>query len=216
MYRTVTRYAFLMMVPVILAACNMTTPSQLRTGQIQMKEDVSTYSYPLKDVSAAQLRSIARDHAARGYGPASITVSYLGSHARARQDAQKDMREILSVLQSEGMTSAKVDYVAVNDATLAGQAVFSYPALHAQAPDHCKRMPGYQGGESLEDMQDYQISCESKDVLSRMVARPADLLGNDGKGMGTGRRTGAVVETYQAGEPNELFYPLSSASGVGN
>lgn len=216
MYRTMTRYALLMLVPVMLAGCNMTTPSQIRTGQIQLQEDTATQTYPLKDIGDGQLRSIARDHALRGHGPATVTVSYLANDHQGRKDAQKSMRKVLSTLQSEGMTGTKVDYVAVNDARLAGQAVFSYPALTARAPDHCKRMPGYQGGESLEDMQDYQISCESKDVLSRMVARPADLMGNDGKGAGTGRRSGTVVETYQEGEPNKLFYPLTSASSVGN
>ncbi len=216
MYRTMTRYALLMMIPVMLAGCNMTTPSQLRTGQIQLQEDVATHTYPVHDVSAGQLRSIARDYELRGHGPATVTVSYLGTDAQARKDAQRDMRKVLATLQSEGMTSTKVDYVAVSDARLAGQAVFSYPALSARPPDHCKRMPGYQGAESLEDMQDYQVSCESKDMLSRMIARPADLMGNDGNGAGSSRRAGAVVETYQAGKPNELFYPPASTSGLGN
>lgn len=216
MHRTLTRYALLMVIPVVLAGCNMTTPSQLRTGQIQLQQDVATHSYPLKDVNKAQLRGIARDHAARGHGPASVTVSYLKDDHQAQKDAQKDMRDVLATLKAEGMTGVSVDYVAVTDAHLANQAVFSYPALTAQAPEHCTRMPGYQGGESLEDMQDYQVSCESKAVLSRMVARPADLLGNDGTGMGTSRRASNVVETYQDEEPNEMFYPLTSASSVGN
>ncbi len=211
-----TRYAVLMVLPVLLAACNMTTPSQLRTGQIQIEEDVATHTYPLADVSKGQLVSIARDHHVRGHGPANVTVSYLQGDNDGRKRARKDMRDVLAILQKEGMTGTKVDYVAVTDSRLAGQAVFSYPAIRARAPDHCKRMPGYQGAESLEDMANYQISCESKDMMSRMVARPADLLGNDGMGKGTSRRAGAMVETYQAGEPNELFYPLSSASGVGN
>lgn len=216
MHRTLTRYALLMLIPVVLAGCNMTTPSQIRTGQIQLQEDVATHSYPLKDVGKGQLRSIARDYSARGHGPATVTVSYLQGDHQGRKEAQKDMRDVLSTLQAEGMTGTKVDYVAVTDARLAGQAVFAYPALSARAPDHCKRMLGYQSAESLEDMQDYQISCESKSVLSKMVARPADLLGNDGKGMGTSRRASNVVETYQDDEPNEMFYPLTSASSVGN
>ncbi len=216
MHRTMTRYALLMLIPVMLAGCTMTTPSQIRTGQIQLEQDVATHSYPLKDVSKSQLRSIARDHSARGHGPASVTVSYLKGDHQGLKTAQKEMQSVLSVLKSEGMAGTAVEYIAVDDATLANQVVVSYPALTARAPDHCKRIPGYQGGESLEDIQDYQISCESKAILSRMAARPADLLGNDGKGMGTSRRSSNVVETYQDEEPNEMFYPLSSASSVGN
>lgn len=214
MYRALTRYVALALLPAALAACTMTTPSQLRTGQVQLEENAAVYTYPLANVSDAQLRSIARDHAARGRGDAVVTVSYPQGNTQARSAAQSSMRHVLGVLQGAGMKNTTVDYVAVSDPQLAGQAVFSYPALYARAPDHCKRIPGYQGAGSLDDIEDYQVSCESKSILSRMVARPADLLGNDGKGMGTGRRAGAVVETYQSGEPNDLFYPIATSSEV--
>lgn len=212
MQRSLIRYAAFALLPVMLVGCTMTTPSQLRTGQIQMQENAATYAYPLAEVSDSQLRSIAHDHDTRGRGAAAVTVAYQDGDTQALKASQKKMRHVLSVLEREGMTGTTVHYVAVNDASLAGQAVFAYPALYARAPDHCKRMPGYQGAGSLDDIEDYQISCESKEMLSRMIARPTDLLGNDGKGPGTGRRSGAVVETYQDGEANKLFYPIATSS----
>ncbi len=209
------RYAAIFLLPVLVAGCSMSTPSQLRTGQVQLREDAAVHTYALADMGKGQVRALAHDHAARGRGPVSVTVSYPEGDSSARKTAQADMRRVLSQLQAEGVKGTKVDYVAVSDSRLAGQAVFSYPALIASAPDHCTRIPGHSGAESLDDMQNYQIGCENKEMLGRMVARPSDLLGNTGTGHGTGRRAGAVVDVYQTGEPNDLFYPVSSASSVG-
>lgn len=202
-------------VALLVSACTMTTPSQVRTGQIQLEEKNITHSYPVADLTQSQLRGIAKDHAARGRGPVSVTVSYMDGSAAARTGAQAQMRDVLADMKAAGLRDVNVHYVGVTEERMAGMAVFDYPALDARAPDHCKRMPGYQGAEGLDAIQDYQISCESKDMLSKMIARPADLLGTAGAGDGTGRRSGAVVETYQDGEPNEVFYQPASASTVG-
>lgn len=112
------------------------------------------------------------------------------------------------------MRRLKVEYVPVADLALADQVVFTYDALTARAPDHCTRMPGYQGAEDLEAIDNYQISCESKAVISQMIVRPEDLLGRDSKGAGTSRREATTVELYQDGEPNELFSAVGNASEV--
>lgn len=199
----------------MLAGCNMTSPSQYRTGQIQLEETAAVSTYDVRSMNRAQAEALVRDHSNRGRGEVTATVAYLRGDQKGLQEIQRDMRRIAGDMRQAGLRQVRAEYVAVDDARLAGQATFSFPALTARAPDYCTRLPGYQGAETFEEMQAYQISCEHKSILSQMIVRPDDLLGNDGKGMGTSRRSGTVVEAYQQATPTEPFYNIGSASGVG-
>ncbi len=203
-----------LLIPAVLVGCTMATPSQVRTGNIQLEQDVQTHTYDLAAMTEMQAKSLAREHERVGRGPISATVSYQVDAAGDLAKTKREMERVLAYLRRHGVPQTHVSYIANPDARSAGQAVFTYTALSARAPDHCTRMPGYQGAEGLDSMQSYQVSCESKDILSKMIANPTDLLGTDGRNSATSRRAGAVVETYQDGEPNENFYEIKSASEV--
>lgn len=197
-----------------LGACTMTTPSQVRTGQMVVEETPAVLTRTLHDMTRADAVLLAKGYKNRGRGEMSATVSYDGADSAALAATRKEIARVARDLQAEGVNRLQVEYVPVRDAALKGQVVFTYAALNARAPDHCSRMPGYQGGEDLIAIRQYQISCESKSIMSQMIVRPEDLLGRDGKGGGTSRREAATVELYQDGEPNELFSEVGNASEV--
>lgn len=198
-----------------LCGCSMTTPSQVRTGEIMLKDSAQVETRTLDQFTRADAALLASDYKRNAHGNLSAVVSYDRSDVRALKDAKGQVARIARDLAAQGVSKLQAEYVAVDDPRLYNQVVFSYAALVATPPDHCTRMPGYQGGEDLVAMHDYQISCESKSMLSQMIARPEDLLGRDGKTDTTARREGAVVETYQDGKPNELFNGTAAASSVG-
>lgn len=203
-------------VALLVSGCNMTTPSQLRTGHIQIEKTAAAYDYDLSLVTDKQLHSFAREYERVGRGPLTATVSYDAGQQNGMAYAKRETERVLTSLRRHGIQHTDVHYVAAPDRDAVNKIVLAYPAVTARAPDHCTRLPGYQGAESLSEIQTYQISCESKDVMSRMIVRPEDLLGTDGRNSATSRRAGAIVESYQDGEPNENFYEIKSASEVAN
>lgn len=199
----------------LLGGCSMTTPSQVRTGDIVLKDSAQVQTRELDQFTRADAALLASDYKRNNHGALSAVVSFDRRDVRALKEAKAQVARIARDLAAEGVHKLQAEYVAVDDPHLYNQVVFSYAALVATPPDHCSRMPGNQGGEDLAAMHDYQISCESKAVLSQMIARPEDLLGRDGKTDSTARREGAVVETYQDGTPNQLFNSTATASDVG-
>ncbi len=200
----------------LLAGCNMTTPSELRTGSMIVKDDVVTQSMSIDDMGRERMVLLARDYHNRARGPLSLTVAYPSGDAAEKQRMQSKVQRAVKSLKKENVKSVNVEYVGVEDKEATGRVVATFPALVAVAPDNCRPMPGMQGGESWEETNDYQFSCETKDVMSRMIAHPEDLLGVDGSKGGTARRTGTVVESYQDGVPNESFLGTATASEIGN
>lgn len=193
----------------------MSTASQLRTGPIQLEEKPAVETRRLHDFNAADARLLAKGYRDRGRGPLSATASYDQGDVNGLRRTREDVQRAVQALNREGVREVRVEYVPVSDPMLVGQVVFAYQALNARAPDHCTRMPGYQGAEDLDAIQRYQISCESKSIMSEMIVRPEDLLGRSEKDLSTARRAGGVVEFYQDGEPNELFSEVGNASEIG-
>lgn len=200
----------------LLAGCNMATPSELRTGSMIVKDDMVTQSMSVDDMGRERMVLLARDYHNRARGPLILTVAYPVGDAAEKQRLQSKVQRAVNALKKEKVKPVEVEYVGVEGKDVAGRVVAMFPAFVATAPDSCRPMPGLQGGESWQDTNDYQFSCETKDVMSRMIAHPEDLLGVDGSKGGTARRTGTVVETYQDGVPNESFLGTASASEIGN
>jgi type IV pilus biogenesis protein CpaD/CtpE len=96
-----------------------------------------------------------------------------------------------------------VSYVGVEDPQFLSRAVISYPALQALPPDGCRRLTGYQGADSIEDVHNYRIGCEVKTAVSKMIVDSEDLMGRESGTASEARRQGTVVEGYMSGTPNE-------------
>jgi type IV pilus biogenesis protein CpaD/CtpE len=63
-------------------------------------------------------------------------------------------------------------------------------------------MTGYVAAGSVQDVDRYEMGCETKNAMAQMIARPDDLMGNAGLPNDDSRRQGTMVEKYKAGTPN--------------
>jgi type IV pilus biogenesis protein CpaD/CtpE len=187
----------------MLAACDVTAPSQVTTGKIRLSTQTKNIVLPAQTVDKAQVENIAADYMRNGNGKMSVLVSYLDGNAVNETKARQRGNAYKSALQSKGLSTVEVNTVSVTTQPDANQAIISYHALTASAPKNCDRITGYQGGDTLENMKKYPIGCETKSILSQMIADPSDLMGKTGTAKGDARRASATVEPYKAGTPNQ-------------
>lgn len=198
-----------------LAACDITVPSQIRTGEIRLKEDMKTQSVDLYHLNENHVSMMAAEYNNIGRGPMSVTVAYPEGDVPEKIAVENRGAALRDMLSKNKVTRVSIDYVPVSDKRLSGNAVVSYPALMALAPENCSALVGAQGGETLQDMEHYQVSCANKDMLSRMIAHPQDLMGVTGAVGGPSRSAGALMEAALDGTPNEPFFDQASASELG-
>lgn len=198
-----------------LSGCNMTTPSQVKTGQIQLRQDVVTETLDAARPESGRVAAIAQNYQKNGSGPLRLTLSLLSGDPRHQVAAETQAHNWRREFAKSGVADIQVDYVPVGDAGYSGRAVISYMALAAHPPEDCRPLTGRDGGDTLGEVNEYSFGCESKAALSKMIADPRDLLGTSGTEAGGSRRHGAVVEKHEAGTPNEAFANEISASSLG-
>jgi len=196
-------FAGLVSAVLLLAGCDMTTPSQVETGHIRLQESVKTVTVHPAATDAAQVSHIAADIKRNGRGAVSMVIPYKAGQPAEEVQAKRYGGKWQQALSGAGVRDLKVSYVGVSDPQLLNRAVISYNALQALPPEGCRRLTGYQGADSIEDVHDYRIGCETKTVLGKMVVDPEDLMGRDSDNRSEARRQGAVVEGYLSGTPNE-------------
>jgi pilus biogenesis lipoprotein CpaD len=211
------RYFFVVfaVASVLLAGCDVTVPSQVRTGDIRLSEQVKTQTMSVHHVDHERIGMIADDYAHKGRGDMALVVSYLKGHPRNEIEAETRGRALRKAFADAGVKQLRVDYAPVTDEAYAGQAVVSYTALTALPPADCGSITGHNGADTLERMEKYQLGCTNKEYLSKMIVNPEDLLGRSGVPDGDSRRQGTVVEKYKSGTPNEKLDGMN-ASTVGS
>jgi type IV pilus biogenesis protein CpaD/CtpE len=186
-----------------LSACDVTTPSQLTTGKIRIKDQVVTQTLDAGRIDPARLNVIADDFTQKAtQGKMTLTVSYLSGDARREGVARSQGNAYKKALQQRGVADISVATVPIADKQYAGKVVVTYRAQSALPPQGCKTIPGYQGADDMDAADQYQFGCNTRTAVSRMIADPSDLLGKGGTQDNDSRRSGAVVETYKSGKPN--------------
>ena len=203
---------FVIVSAMLAAGCDMSTPSQYNVTQIRVKETVKTETLNAFSVDADKVSLVAADYLRNGKGKMDITMSYRSGDPLKEIEIRQQGRNYQDAFARNGVKNVRVDYVAMTDAAYVGQAVISYPAVVAMAPQGCRRIPGYQGADNIDEMEKYRIGCDTQTALSRMVAHPGDLEGNAGVPEGDSRRQGSVVEKYKAGTQNTPLQGLSASS----
>jgi len=199
-----------------LSACDVSVPSQLETGQMRLSEETRALAVSAQSPDKALAKRIAADFRDNGRGDIHILMPYKSGDPLHETQARRVGKEWQSAFAKNGAAGAKVEYVAMTDAAALERAVISYNVLAALPPVACgQRLTGYQGGDTLEDLQKYRIGCETRTAMSKMIVNPEDLQGRDGSEPGDSRRQGAVAERYMSGEK---MPPLetTSASGLGD
>lgn len=196
----------------LLAACDVTTPSQVRTGQIRVTERVKTTSLEARHVDTAVVRAAAEDWRQNGKGNVMLVAAYLSGNPMNEMAVKKVGAAYKQAFAENGVGAVQVDYVPVTDPAQTEYVILSYTATMALPPTECRRMTGYKGADSLQDVEGYKFGCETKSALSRMIANPDDLLGREGAAEDDARRQGGVVEKYKTGEPNDKLDGINASS----
>jgi pilus biogenesis lipoprotein CpaD len=198
----------------LLSACSMATPSQVRTGEIRIEDRMKTVNIDPSTLTADQAGMIAEDYQRNGRGKMAVVVSYVRANPAARIKAEQQSVKIAQVFAAKGVRNMKVNMVAVNTVNHAEQAVVSYMAVTALPPRNCTRMPGYNGSDTLDNAMDYSFGCETQTLVSKMIVNPEDLMGRDGTPDGESRRHGTIVERYKSGTRNTPLEGQINASDV--
>jgi type IV pilus biogenesis protein CpaD/CtpE len=194
----------------LLSACDVTTPSQVHTGEIQVKDVMKTATVDPAHVSSESVEIISKDYAMNGTGPMRLVVPYQPRSPLEKIAAEAEGARYQKAFAAKGVKDFRVSYTATVEPK--AMAVISYMALAAEPPRNCHHISAYYGAAAMKDTEGGQdIGCEIKSAQAQMIARPADLLGTAGVPQDDSRRQGTVVERYKAGTPNPALTGLSAS-----
>jgi pilus biogenesis lipoprotein CpaD len=198
-----------MAIALMVSACDPTTPSEIGTTKIQVKDRVITEMLVTDHVDKTAVQAIAANVLHGGENvDVTLTVPYLpGGYAGAAKLGSAYKK----AFSAQGVTHFSVALVQMTDSRDTGKAVVSYQKMAASAPDDCKRLPGYQGSGTLEDAQGYHYGCENQANLSKMIADPSDLLGKEPNITADSQRTGLYVDTYAQAKPTQQLKGMSAS-----
>lgn len=196
-----------------VGACSMYTPTQVKTGEIVVADVMTTHTLSAERFDATDVNIMAQDYQHNGRSRPRLVVPYLKKHGSAnRLAAMRLGQQYKNAFAQYGLTDMTVDYTETADREAARHAVLAYTSVVAEAPRNCRRLPGAQGTASLEQIEGYQIGCETRTMLSKMVANPEDLMGNAGSPDGVSRRQGPVTEGYMSGRSNPPLTGLNAST----
>ena len=194
--------AFILIFAVTLSACDVTTPSMINTGKIRIKNQMVTKTFDVHNFDEAFANEIAQDVIRNGRSKMTLTLSYFAEDRANRVIAEKSGQIFKQAFKDRGVYNVKIVTVPVDNKNSAGKLVVTYKSLVAEAPEECTRIIGSDGADSMEAVDKYQFGCNTKMTISKMVADPSDLLGKSGSSGVESRRSGATVENYKTGTPN--------------
>jgi type IV pilus biogenesis protein CpaD/CtpE len=198
-----------------LSACEVTTPSQVQTGKIRIKDQMIAEMLDAHQVNPGRVKAIANNFVQNGKGGMVLTVSWLAGEHTREVFAEKQGKSFKKAFEQEGAANISVVTVPVTDKKYADKVVVTYKALTAMAPKDCNSMPGNLGGEAIDAIDEYRFGCDTRIAISKMIADPSDLMGKNGTQNSDSRRSATIIEKYQAGTPYEKTIG-TNASTVGN
>jgi type IV pilus biogenesis protein CpaD/CtpE len=104
-------------------------------------------------------------------------------------------------LRLSGVKNVTTRIMPVSGHGTASAVEISFATVKAQPPAGCTVMPGVEDRGTFI-ASDYKSGCTVDTLLSRQIARPADLKGREGLDAANGRRQTNIVESYRAGVGN--------------
>jgi type IV pilus biogenesis protein CpaD/CtpE len=196
------RAALAVCAAVALAGCDMNAPTHVTENPIRLEHGAFYEEMPLSMAGSDVVARAADTHARQGTGPVDLTVTYApGAGAAERAQAQAD--KLAADLRRAGATHITATTLPVADPR-GPLVLISFPIVTALPPEGCESMPGA-GGRLLELDRQYQFGCETRTVLTRQIARPADLAGRGGLSPADGQSQAVIVARRRAGEPAEAI-----------
>ena len=201
--------AFVVAGGLLVAGCDITTPSQVQMQKIQIKESMKTEVMDAYRVDENRLSVLAASWQRNGEGPLNLLMTYTDGK---KPEIERQARKYKKALIQNGVKPVSVDLIEVADMKQHGRVIVSYRSVHAQAPEHCQNLPGYHGAETLANANSYKFGCESQMAISKMIADPKDLMGRGGTPDGDSRRLGTIIEGHMSGTPNEAMEGISAST----
>src|SRR3990172_2901692 len=198
-------------VALFLSACDVSTPSRFTTGKIRVKEQMVTEVLDAGRIDPARVNVIADGFVRNARGGMTLAVSYPSGDSARKDSARKQGDAYKKSFEQRGASNISVVTVPVAHQQYTGRVLVTYKALAAVAAKDCNPLPGHKGADNMEAVDQYKFGCETQTAMGRMVADPSDLLGKAGTQKNDSRRSGATVESYKAGTPNQSMQGLQAS-----
>ena len=196
-------------VTLMISACDPTTPSQVNLSKLHVKDQTVTETYSADHVDLAQVNATADKVLRNGNKDVALTIPYPPGGASAAANMGAAYKRAFA---AQGATHVSVALVAMTDSQDADKAVVSHQVLAAVQPGDCGRIPGYQGTDTLDSVEQYQFGCEMQAATGKMIADPSDLLGKAPPSEADSRRNGLIVDPYETAIPNKPIGGMSASS----
>ena len=203
--------AALLSATLMLGACDVTTPSQLKTGQMQVGEGVAVKHLPAGRLDEEQVNVVADDYIRNGKGAVRVVVPYMAGNPLERVTAERQGNLYKKAFARRGVATV-VNYISVHSGADAENLYVSYTSTQAYPPSDCMHMTGADGASTINEVRHYQMGCEMDMAMSQMIVHPDDLMGVAGTPDDYSRRQGAVVEHYRAGTTNAPLNGLNAST----
>lgn len=183
-----------------LTACTQSTPTMMNTSPVELARETSMEQIALKDITESNLAVLAEQYRQFGGGPLDLTMTYdPKSKSFTAMKAVHELKHIQTALKQKGVANITAQTLPVPDGK--PSLLVSFDSVRAQAPSDCGAMPGLNNNETTRAIGDYKFGCGVETMLSKQIARPADLEGNADMGVSPARREAVTIEDYSAGVP---------------
>lgn len=181
----------------LLTACDMYAPPVISTQRVGLDTGQMVQGWPTVSVDQALVRMVAEEYHRYGDGPLEILVTYDPRSARNTAMHASDAAAHISRLFShEGITAVKSEIMPIHAQGQVSQTYMQFASIEARAPLDCGLLPGMEDRETRPLGAEYGYGCTVETLLSRQIARPADLKGREGPGTGDAHRQGVMADRY--------------------
>lgn len=198
-----TGYMTLVLAAASLAACSTNMPSNFTQNKARVDTGQYIVETAVADLGAEGINMLAQDYASYGSGMPEVTVAYDPySKTNTAMAARKELGRIVKAFNSAGIKNVEAKVLPVHNAGDETLVQIAYARSHARAPEDCRFMPGLYDGVEPSAVKDYKFGCSVETIFAKQIARPRDLLGNDGyEGPKDGMRNTNVLWPYKSGQP---------------
>lgn len=203
-YRGFGALALLFVSSFAISACSLDHPTFISQNKIQVAEGTYNDEVALSAFDQGYASALGGYYGRYGDGPVTLTVTYdQKSKTNTAMKAGEELARLKDTLSLYGIKDVRGSIIPVYQSGETSNVLISFDTFNAVMPDDCRVMTGFE--DTMLDIDpDYELGCTVNTVISRQVARPKDLLGQDQtESTSDGRRGSNLLEPYHAGVPNE-------------
>lgn len=188
---------------IVLAGCSTDIPTNMTEHKVRVHTEPYVVETKAGNLDQEGIYALAQDFASFGSGKPEITVAYDPySKTNTPMTARKELARVVKAFSTAGVKDVDAALLPVNDIGDEAFVQVAYSRSYAEAPKDCKFMPGLYDGTEPSAVKDYKFGCSVDSLVAKQIARPRDLLGNEGyAGAKDGMRNANIVWPYKSGEP---------------